>query len=263
MIACHGKQTYRQCLMQDCGKMALQTVKCGMDTATGFGKYVVSCYMLCYVIMKYVMGKEKFQGLRAREIRAPDVGDHGEAGDVGVGLPSCDLATSDNWWLDNQPDDFGDLGSRARSPSPPVPPTSSRVFSCPANQSLLPPPKHFPVRSLSGEPPWLLVFWMKEKEDYPFWLSVMICKGTTLFLMYPSIYTVKTDPMENEHCGKKQGKNEIVGDVVWLSHAEEVLQQLDFSNLVSPNDVCFDPARIPSVGVNSSPSPTECWPSID
>ncbi|GMN66184.1 hypothetical protein TIFTF001_035257 [Ficus carica] len=68
MAARHGKQTYRQCLMQDCGKMALQTVKCGMDTATGFGKYVVSCYMLCYVIMKYVMGKEKFQVCKASKL---------------------------------------------------------------------------------------------------------------------------------------------------------------------------------------------------
>ncbi|GMN59963.1 hypothetical protein TIFTF001_029069 [Ficus carica] len=29
-----GMDTYRKYLMQDCGEMALWTVKCGMDTAT-------------------------------------------------------------------------------------------------------------------------------------------------------------------------------------------------------------------------------------
>ncbi|GMN28399.1 hypothetical protein TIFTF001_046240 [Ficus carica] len=68
MAARHGKQTYRQYLMQHCGELVLRTVKCGMDTATGFGKYVVLCYMLCYVIMKYVMGKEKFQVCKASKL---------------------------------------------------------------------------------------------------------------------------------------------------------------------------------------------------
>ncbi|GMN68625.1 hypothetical protein TIFTF001_037683 [Ficus carica] len=36
--------------------------------------------------------------------------------------------------------------SRARSPSPPVPPTTSRAFSGPVKQSLPPPREHFPVR---------------------------------------------------------------------------------------------------------------------
>ena len=31
-------------------------------------KYVVSCYMLCYIIMKYVMGKEKFQICKASKL---------------------------------------------------------------------------------------------------------------------------------------------------------------------------------------------------
>ncbi|GMN53467.1 hypothetical protein TIFTF001_022609 [Ficus carica] len=35
------------------------------------------------------------------EIGAHGVGDGGEAGDVGIGSPSRDLATFDNWWLDN------------------------------------------------------------------------------------------------------------------------------------------------------------------
>ncbi|GMN65160.1 hypothetical protein TIFTF001_034232 [Ficus carica] len=33
--------TYQQNLMQDCGEMALRTVKCGMDTAMGFENYVM------------------------------------------------------------------------------------------------------------------------------------------------------------------------------------------------------------------------------
>ncbi|GMN65587.1 hypothetical protein TIFTF001_034665 [Ficus carica] len=41
MVTRHGKKPTGNYVMQDCGVMALQTVKCGMDTATSFEKYVL------------------------------------------------------------------------------------------------------------------------------------------------------------------------------------------------------------------------------
>ncbi|GMN71199.1 hypothetical protein TIFTF001_052637 [Ficus carica] len=104
---------------------------------------------------------------------------------------------------------------------------------------------------------------------------------------------------EDECCGKEQCINEIVGGGVWLSRAGEVLQQLGFSNPVSPDnvvhfisndsfcvndfflevvsspsklvvylsDLSFDDILIPLelllCRVSGSPSAIEFWPSID
>ncbi|GMN38617.1 hypothetical protein TIFTF001_007853 [Ficus carica] len=49
----------------------------------------------------------------------------------------------------------------------------------------------------------------------------------------------KSPWQEDGRCGKKQGRNEIVGGGAWLSCEREVLQQLDFSNPISPDDVMY------------------------
>ncbi|GMN55558.1 hypothetical protein TIFTF001_024682 [Ficus carica] len=42
---------------------------------------------------------------------------------------------------------------------------------------------------------------------------------------------------EDGCCGKEQGMNEIIGGGAWSSHTGEVLQQINFDNPVSLDDM--------------------------
>ncbi|GMN47396.1 hypothetical protein TIFTF001_016576 [Ficus carica] len=76
------------------------------------------------------------------------------------------------------------------------------------------------------------------------------------FLAYASPW------QEDGRCGKEQGKNEIIGGSVWSTCAEEVLQQLSFGNLLSPDDVVHF-IELPLCGVSNGFSATESLPSIE